>query len=163
MKKQLKTYEIIGHISCSMVFCMNKIRVRVNFEGGSLSSQGVVPAIYKTSDALIQHIIESSDRYKSGAISLKECVDLGGEDENDEQEGQDGEDESKGESGTQPGEDSLAKSDSHLKEYPEVTNFQTAKSILMGKPYHVPLAELQSKDELLTKAQSIGVSFPNMK
>lgn len=144
----------MGQISCSMVFRLQKMRVRVNFEGGSLTSQGVVPAIYKTSDTLIQHIIESSDKFKSGAVYVKESVDL----EEDEQV----EEISEHRPLTINLNDTPMPS-SDMKEYPEVTNFQTAKSILMGKPYFVTLAELQTKDELLVKAQSLGVSFPNMK
>ena len=38
--------------------------------GGSMSAFGVVPATYTTSDKVMQHIIEKSDYYAKGKITL---------------------------------------------------------------------------------------------
>lgn len=143
----------MGQISCSMIFRLQKMRVRVNFEGGSLTSQGIVPAIYKTSDTLIQHIIESSDKFNSGAVYVKESVDLGEEEPEEEKP--------KPSPLTNNLEDTTTPS-SDIKEYPEVTNFQTAKSILMTQ-FKVELKDLQDKAAALSVASSLGVSFPNWK
>lgn len=156
----------MGHISCSMVFRFRNIRMRVNFDGGSITSQGIVPAVYKTSDYLIQHVIESSDKFKKGFIQIQETIDLGEDPDyvsdkkpeedldltpssvNDKKE----EEEKKEEEGKEES----------TKEYLEVTNLQSARSIMVNE-YKVPLSEIQTKELLLKKAKEIGVSFPNMK
>lgn len=153
MKKQLKTYSIMGHISCSMVFRMGQLKIRANFEGGSLTSQGIVPAEYKTSDMLVQHIIESSDKYKKGLVTLSSAIDLEQDEENDIDQTPDSV------LGDITGGSTANPS---VTEYPSVTNFQAAKSIMMSA-HEVPLAELQTKDELIAKAASMNISFPNWK
>lgn len=158
MKKQLKTYSIMGQISCSMVFRMRMLRFRINFDGGSLTSQGVIPAIYKTSDPLIQHVIEQSSRYKNGTISIQSVVDLAEDIPENEVV-----DESDLDVTPASVKEASSEGGSDKTEYPEITNFQSAKSILMSKPYNVPLSELQTKEALIKKAEELNVSFPNMK
>lgn len=148
----------MGQISCSMVFRLRSLRIRVNFDGGSLTSQGIVPAVYKTSDTLIQHIIESSEKYKKGFIELKETIDL--EEDLDDNVVKDESDLDV--TPASVNNQNNTTKESEVKEYPEITNFQSAKSLLMNK-YDIQLAELQTKEELLEKAKEIGVSFPNMK
>lgn len=158
MKKQLKTYSVMGQISCSMVFRLRSLRIRVNFDGGSLTSQGIVPAVYKTSDTLIQHIIESSEKYKKGFIELKETIDL--EEDLDDNVVKDESDLDV--TPASVNNQNNTTKESEVKEYPETTNFQSARSIMMNE-HKIKIAELQTKEQLLEKAKEIGVSFPNMK
>lgn len=66
----------MGQVSCSMVFRLGKLKVRANFEGGSLTSQGILPATFQTSDTLIQHVIESSEKYRNGTVKIDSVIDL---------------------------------------------------------------------------------------
>lgn len=150
----------MGHISCSMVFRLRNIRMRVNFDGGSITSQGIVPAVYKTSDYLIQHVIESSDKFKKGFIQIQETIDLG-EDPDYVSDKKPEEDLDLTPSSVNDKKEEEGKEES-TKEYLEVTNLQSARSIMVNE-YKVPLSEIQTKELLLKKAKEIGVLFPNMK
>lgn len=44
--------------------------VSVHFSGGALTAYGVTPAKFSTSSPFFQHVIESSDHFKSGRIAL---------------------------------------------------------------------------------------------
>jgi hypothetical protein len=50
--------------------------VRVHFTGGALSVYGVTPAEYTTSDPFIQTVIEQSQYFKEGRITLLKTVEL---------------------------------------------------------------------------------------
>jgi hypothetical protein len=45
--------------------------------------------------------------------------------------------------------------------FPDVTNTQQARAVLMAGPYKIPLSELQNKHCVRVKAQELGVKFPN--
>lgn len=50
--------------------------VRVHFTGGALTVYGVTPAEYTTSDPFIQKVIEQSQYFKEGRITLIKTVEL---------------------------------------------------------------------------------------
>lgn len=47
-----------------------KAKLHVNFTGGTLTAYGVTPAKYSTSNPIIQGLIENSDYFKKGRITL---------------------------------------------------------------------------------------------
>lgn len=53
-----------------------KSTFKVQFSDGVLSSTGSKPAIYRTSDYMMQHVIENSAQYKSGLIKKIHSIEL---------------------------------------------------------------------------------------
>ena len=58
---------------------MGKARVKVPFTGGAITTQGVTPATFTTSDPVVQLAIECSAEFKSGRIKIVRTRDLGGD------------------------------------------------------------------------------------
>jgi len=139
MKKN--TYGIFGMVEQSCLIPIGSGHLRVNFAKGSLSSNGVTPATFVTTNAVVQSAIENSDKYKNGIIKLVRSVSLSVEDDGD----------------------TVTKSSGSLKVYQDVKNSNQAKEILMSTPYDVSLADLGSKSAVQKKAEELGVSFPNWK
>lgn len=46
--------------------------------------------------------------------------------------------------------------------YDEITDWQAAKDVLRGEPYHIPYQGLSSPELILKKAEEVRVSFPNL-
>lgn len=44
--------------------------IRINFSGGTMGSNGVIPATYTTDNEVIQHILERSEHFRNGRILL---------------------------------------------------------------------------------------------
>lgn len=142
MKKRI-TYEIHGQIERNSYFRIGKALVRIEFTGGSINSTGVYPAQYVTENALFQKAIENSDAFRNGEIKrgrvevLEECDAIG------------------------QNASVVASQENGLNVYPEVSNMQQARAVLMGEPYNCTLAELQNKNLIKSVALEKGVSFPN--
>ena len=155
--RYLKKYIVRGQISASIIVRFGAAKERINFSGGSLTELGVRSAEYYTSDPLKQYIIENSDQYKKGIIELHSKVELG-DDGSDEAEATiptaSASEEEKG--------NVVDPNTGQQLSFPEVTNFQSAKSILMNQ-FDIELKDLQDKASLLSVASGLGVSFPNMK
>lgn len=79
MKK--KTYGAPGLVDWVAQIKAGAARVRVHFTGGALTSYGVTPAEYTTGDRFIQTLIERSNYYREGRITL---VRETGEDDEDD-------------------------------------------------------------------------------
>ena len=65
-----KVYGVKGLMEWVATIQVGKATIRVPFSGGSMSAFGVIPATYKTSDVVMQHIIERSNYFASGKITL---------------------------------------------------------------------------------------------
>lgn len=86
----------------------------------------------------IQKAIEASDKFKNGEIKL--ISTSGKEEANDED----------------TGEDAVIRED--------VTDFQTAREVLLGEPFNLkPQAVANNPDAILKAAAKAGVSFPNLR
>ncbi len=141
MKRKV-TYEIRGQIERSCYFRVGKALLRVDFTGGAINSAGMTPANYVTDNPLYQKAIEDSEQFRSGEIVI-------GATEKIEEK--------------KIADDVAKKSleNSKIEVNVSVTNVQQARSVLMGEPYKVPLSELQNKQAIRSKADELGVSFPN--
>ena len=141
MKRKV-TYEIRGQIERSCYFRVGKALLRVDFTGGAINSAGMTPANYVTDNPLYQKAIEDSEQFRSGEIVI-------GATEKIEEK--------------KVADDVAKKSleNSKIEVNVSVTNVQQARSVLMGEPYKVPLSELQNKQAIRSKADELGVSFPN--
>lgn len=62
------TYGVYGKVELVISLIVGVKSIPVNFEGGNVSSRGVVPATYKTNSPIIQKGIEASSEYKCGII-----------------------------------------------------------------------------------------------
>lgn len=143
MKKRI-TYEIHGQIERNCYFRIGKALVRVEFSGGEINSTGVYPAQYTTDNALFQKAIESSNAFLSGEIK-RGRVELTKE---------------PGEDVAVPGQVPVPEDIDPLS-FPEVTNMQQARALLMAAPHNCTLSHLQSKIAIKALAESKGIKFPN--
>ena len=133
------TYEIYGQIERNCYFRIGKALVRVEFTGGSINSTGVTPAQYMTDNPLFQKAIENSESFRNGEIKRGRVEVIG-------EEG--------GEAGEVAAEEGVAL-------FPDVTNMQQARNLLMTEPYNCQLSQLQNKNAVKQVAAELGVSFPN--
>lgn len=67
---KLKTYGVSGLMDWTTSIKVGKASVSFHFTGGALTAYGVTPAKYSTSNAFFQRVIEGSDYFKNGRISL---------------------------------------------------------------------------------------------
>lgn len=68
MKKKKITYGVYGLIEWHTQLSLGKARVKASFTGGSLTTQGIVPATLMTDDPVVQMAIEKSLAYRTGKI-----------------------------------------------------------------------------------------------
>ena len=116
--------------------------VRVEFSGGAVNSAGIVPAQYSTDNPLYQSAIENSADFRNGVIKrgAEQII------EEDIQE-----------------QDKAAAVKENVDEncFPSVANTQQARAVLMAAPFKCQLSELQNKHAVRSKADELGVKFPN--
>lgn len=134
-----KVYEIVGIVESSRAFKIGNKTFRCMFSGGAVNESGSTPAVFITNDFITQSVIESSKDFAEGIIKLKKVF------ESDNKN-------------VQVHDDVETKSD-----FPDVTNSQMAKSILMNEPYNVALAELPNRSAIVNKATELHVTFSNWK
>ena len=137
MKKRI-TYEIHGQIERNCYFRIGKALVRIEFSGGSINSTGVYPAHYVTENALFQKAIENSEIFRNGEIKRGRVEIIN-------------------ETGDEAVENTK---ETDVQNYPDVTNIQQARSVLMNAPYNCTLAQLQNKNAIKAVAHDMGVAFP---
>lgn len=65
-----KTYSAKGLMEWQCQIVVGKTLMHVPFTGGTQTGYGVTPAKYTTSDPVIQAVIEHSDYYRRGRITL---------------------------------------------------------------------------------------------
>lgn len=142
MKKRI-TYEIRGQVERNCFFRVGKALVRIEFTGGAVNSAGIIPAQYVTDNPLYQRAIENSADFRNGIIrkGAVEVLDADGKLTN---------------------EGDADKSDEVAADvFPNVSNTQQARAVLMAEPYKCQLSQLQNKHAVRSKAEELGVSFPN--
>jgi hypothetical protein len=76
MKKRQISYGVYGMIEYVAVIRCGKSVFKVQFSDGVLSATGSKPATYRTSDYMMQHVIENSMQYKSGLIKKLRSTEL---------------------------------------------------------------------------------------
>lgn len=74
MTDMKKRYEVRGMMEWHTVFAAGRSRIRVSFIGGHLCGGGSTPAVYETSDPVVQKVIERSGAFRSGRIRLAKGV-----------------------------------------------------------------------------------------
>lgn len=138
----IKIYEIRGVVECSRVFRLGELCVRCGFSGGAVNETGVIPAVYSTSNPVIQTVIENSELYKGGRIKIQSQIPEDSDNEKeDKEEGVGGEND--------------------CTDFPDVKNSQMAKDVLMSEPYNISLSELANKASVQAKAKELNITFSN--
>lgn len=77
---KIKTYGVTGLMEWQPIIYAGKATFKPHFTGGAMSSYGVTPAKYTTSNSVFQHIIENSTYFKNGRIELLYETDDGKKD-----------------------------------------------------------------------------------
>ena len=131
-----KTYGIYGLLEWHGF--INSHGVRVDFTNGSITAHGVAPATFTTANRLTQHIIESSERFKSGRIFVVSAVELPNTALKTEQT-----------------EEETISAD---KKTVEVTSLTEAKDYLMEN-HSVTASKLRSRAAIVEQASACGIEF----
>lgn len=63
-----KTYAVRGMLDYHIDIPAGAARIKIPFTGGAFTKYGNLPALFATSDAVIQKIIETSKPYREGRI-----------------------------------------------------------------------------------------------
>lgn len=79
MKRRKVTYGVYNIVEWHASLKMGKATVKVAFTGGAITTNGVTPATYTTSDPVVQLAIERSNEFRNGKIKVVCSYDLGGE------------------------------------------------------------------------------------
>ena len=73
---KLKIYGVKGRKEWSVIIKAGNASMRVNFEGGTSTARGVIPATYSTSDPVKQAIIERSEYFKHKSIYVVQELEV---------------------------------------------------------------------------------------
>lgn len=65
-----KTYGVDGLLEWHISIAAGSLHINIEFTDGKISGYGISPAIYKTSDPVLQQAIERSPQFKSGRIRI---------------------------------------------------------------------------------------------
>lgn len=76
MKKTKTTYGVYNLIEWHALLRLGKASVKVQFTGGSITTQGVTPATFTTEDPVIQFAIERSPEFRNGKIKVVRTATL---------------------------------------------------------------------------------------
>jgi len=71
----IKTYGAKGLMEWQCLIRSGKTKLHISFTGGTLTEYGVSAAKYTTSNPIIQDMIERSDYFKTGKITLLRSVE----------------------------------------------------------------------------------------
>lgn len=76
MKKKRITYGVTHLVEWDALIKMGKATLRCSFKGGSVSTQGVIPATFTTDNPVVQLGIEMSDAFRKGKIRVVRSHEL---------------------------------------------------------------------------------------
>ncbi len=156
MKIYKKVYGIRGMVEYNALIDPT---LRVLFTNGVISTHGITPATYTTSNTGIQKSIENSVLFRSGRIKIERSIVVG---ELSDEVKEDIPVSTNPPVANSPVTDPPTVEDPQSKDYPDVTNTNGAKEILIGV-YNVLSSELPNKTAALAKAAELGVTFSNWK
>ena len=83
----INTYAARGLLDWQMALNVAGAVIRICFSGGSMGSNGVIPARYTTDNEAIQKIIENHPLFKSGKIYLQRSVNTEEEEKRSKRDG----------------------------------------------------------------------------
>lgn len=74
--KATKIYGVKGLMEWQCVIMSGGVRFHFAFTEGTITGYGVTPAKYRTSNPILQSVIENSEYFKSGKIHLVKTIPL---------------------------------------------------------------------------------------
>lgn len=74
--KSTKIYGVKGLMEWQCVISSGGVRFHFAFTEGTITGYGVTPAKYRTSNPILQNVIENSEYFKSGKIHLVKTIPL---------------------------------------------------------------------------------------
>lgn len=77
-----RTYGVFGLMDYTINVKLGERVLKIPFTGGMASKNGVRPAVYTTSNPIIQFAIESDIRFKSGKVKIIKTIDVATPNEN---------------------------------------------------------------------------------
>lgn len=146
-----KKYGIKNTSECVIRIPVGKAVVVCNFTDGNLQSREPIPASYTTSNPIIQHVIESCDKFKNGKIYIMAEYD----NEPAPVEAPAGATKGKATKASK-------KVEREPRVMENVKTYGDAMTVLMTEN-GVNLGELKSVEDCIAKAAELGISFPNLK
>lgn len=136
-----KTYGIYGLLEWHGFIESHGVKMKVHFTNGSVTAHGVAPATFATSNKLTQHIIENSERFKSGRIFIVSAIELPNATARVER--------TEGSAEDAPASD---------KKTVEVTSLAEAKDYLVEN-HGIAASKLRSRAQIMEQANICGVEF----
>lgn len=163
-----KTYGVTGLMEWQPIIHTGKATFKPQFTGGAMSSYGVTPAKYTTSNPIFQHIIENSAYFKSGRIELLFETDDGQKDNSRHKSHSKGSEETLPQKNTETYDETEGnKPDDDQKdtnkvnetlEVVEVSDMETAKDYLMDN-YGIDRSTLRTLKATTAAATKHGIRF----
>lgn len=145
-----KKYGIRNTSECVLRLPMGKGTVVCNFTNGNLQSKEPIPASYTTNNPIIQYVIEHCEKFLGGKIYIMAEYDNGVAEEAAEEK-------------AEPEKPKKSKKvERKARVMDEVTTFGEAVTALMTED-GVKTSDLKSVESCIRVAESIGISFPNLK
>lgn len=142
----LKTYGAPGLMEWQAQIKVGKATFNFCFSGGTLTGYGVTPALYATKNKVYQAIIESSDYFKNGKITLVRELPIEGD-----------EAEAKAEvAEEQPKTEAVEDADGM--KVIKVSCLEDARQILIND-YRVAPTKILTEAKVMARAKSKGVKF----
>ena len=145
-----KKYGIRNTSECVLRLPVGKGSVVCNFTNGNLQSKEPIPASYTTSNPIIQHVIEHCEKFLGGKIYIMAEYD------NEATE------ETPGIKVEPEKPKKTKKVEKKARVMDEVTTFGEAVTALMTED-GVKTSDLKSVESCIRVAESLGISFPNLK
>lgn len=136
----LKTYGAPGLMEWQAQIKVGKATFNFCFSGGTLTGYGVTPALYATKNKVYQAIIENSDYFKNGKITLVRELQL--EDEEPATETQ----------------NTSSDTDAEGLKVIKVACLEDARQILINE-YRVAPTKILTEAKVVASAKSKGVKF----
>lgn len=145
-----KKYGIRNTSECVLRLPMGKGTVVCNFTNGNLQSKEPIPASYTTNNPIIQYVIEHCEKFLGGKIYIMAEYDNGVAEEAAEEK-------------AEPEKPKKTKKvERKARVMDEVTTFGEAVTALMTED-GVKTSDLKSVESCIRVAESLGISFPNLK
>lgn len=159
-----KKYGVKNTSECVFKFKIGKATIECRFTGGNLQSREPIPASYSTSNPIVQHVIESCDKFKNRHIFIiAEYGDKGqpvvAEPASAPAKKNPLKEWAKNEETKKKTSKKPARKEEKVME--EVKTHGEAVDALMAAG-EFSMADLETVESCVAKAAEIGISFPNL-
>ena len=153
----IKKYGVRNTSECVFKFKVGKANITCRFTNGNLQSREPIPASYITDNPIVQHIIESCEKFKNNHIFI-----IWEEDDAPKKEAEPVVETPAPAPAPKKTSKKKAAAEADAKVMEEVTTHGEAVDALMAAGEY-GMADLATVESCKAKAAEIGISFPNLK